>query len=101
MRCHKWKEFESRAREMFAKLPEQTKFVIKQTTKTADDTSGESKRKVVVLLRVTNGQETISFETHERFYVKRITSLVHWFTVKMVSLGDFKDAASLKDRLVR
>jgi hypothetical protein len=86
---------------MFAKLPEQTKFVIKQTTKTTGDSTGESKRKVVVLLRVTNGQDTISFETHERFFVKRITSLVHWFTVKMVSLGESQDSASLKDRLAR
>lgn len=101
VRIHEWKSFESQAREIFAKAPERSRFTVKQTTKSTETENSVQKRKAVVLLRVTNGAETITFETTERFHVKRITSLVHWFTAKMVSLDNVTDKIALKERLPR
>jgi hypothetical protein len=101
VRIHEWKSFESQAREIFAQAPERSRFTVKQTTKSVQTESSVPKRKEVVLLRVTNGAETITFETTERFYVKRITALVHWFTAKMVSLDNVTEQMALKERLPR
>ena len=101
VRVHEWKAFESQARELFAKAPERSRFTVKQSTKTTEGENVVPKRKTLVLLRVTNGSETITFETTERFYVKRITSLVQWFTAKMVSLDHVTEQSALKERLPR
>ena len=100
VRIHEWKEFEAKAREMFAKSPTGTRFSINQKTCTIEK-EGVPKKKVCVKLKVTDGPQTITFETVERLYVKRISVLMQWFTVKISSLDEGATESALKQRLER
>lgn len=104
VRIHKWKEFENQCRDIFAKNPDSTRFSIKQTTSTAEiEQDAQPKKKVVVVLKVTDDKQTITYETPERFYIKRISALMKWFTVKMASapVEDIRDETALKKPLPR
>lgn len=83
-RIHEWKLFEQQAREIFAKNPDACRFSLKQSTRTSDK-DGEPRQRITVILRVTDDKTTITYETNERFAVKRMSSLMRWFTVKMAS----------------
>lgn len=100
VRVHEWKVFENRARDLFAKNPESTRFSIKHNTSTVEK---ESKKKVSVVLKVTDDKQTITYETCERFSVKRISALIKWFTIKMAStpVDSLTDENSLKQLLPR
>ena len=97
-----WKEFERQARELFANSPDATRFAIKQTTKTKEK-EGVMKKKVAVVIKVTDNKQTISYETTERFAAKRIAALMQWFTVKMASTTEeqLADPQALKQVLKR
>ena len=98
VRKHEWKDFERSARELFAKNPACTRFSLKHTSKTISETQ----KKQTVVLKVTNNIETITYETNERFGVKRISALTRWLTIRMASTSpeQVKDEASLKQKLV-
>jgi hypothetical protein len=100
VRVHEWKEFELSAREMFAKSPTTTRFSVNQKTKSVEK-DGVPKKKVSVTLKVTDGPKTISYETTERFYLKRISTLMQWFTVRMSTVEDLTAENVLKQRLSR
>ena len=100
VRIHDWKEFETQSREIFAKNPAGAKFSVNNKTKTTEK-DGVPKKKVNAILKVTNGAKTITFRTSERFYVKRVTALMQWFTAKMATDEDLTDEASLKKRIPR
>ena len=102
MRVQEWKEFERKARDLFASSPDATRFSIKQTTKTKEK-DGVMKKKVAVLIKVTDNKETISYETTERFAAKRIATLMQWFTVRMASTTEeqLADPHTLKQALIR
>ncbi len=97
VRIHEWKEFDRKSRDLFARDPENTRYVIKQNTK-VDEKEGVPKKKVIVCLRVTNDKEVFTFETSERFNVKRIARLTRWFVIRMSSTPDenLKDQAGLR-----
>lgn len=100
-RIHKWSRFEEEARGIFAKSPNNTRYSMKQRTKTTEDEDGKIRKKVCVILRVTDDVKTVTFETTERHSIKRISSLMKWFCVKMVSVGEdeLKEESSIKARL--
>ena len=98
-RIHKWKDFETRSRDLFAKNPDSTRFSIKQTTSSVEK-DGIPKKKVTVVLRVTDDKETLTYHTSERFSAKRIAALMKWFTVKMAS-APVLDQTALKQPLSR
>ena len=100
VRIHDWKEFDRKARDLFARDPQRTRYVIKQNTKTSEE-DGVPKRKVLVTLRVTNDKESMSFETTERFNVKRIARLTRWFVIRMSSTSEeqLKDINGLRARI--
>ena len=94
VRVHEWKDFDWKSRDLFARDPENTRYVIKQDTKVTEK-DGVPKKKVIVSLRVTNDKEAFTFETVERFNVKRISRLTRWFVIRMSSTSD----EQLKDRI--
>lgn len=100
VRVHEWKVFENQARDLFAKNPDNTRFSIKHNTSTVEN---DSKKKVSVVLKVTDDKQTITYETCERFSVKRISALMKWFTIKMAStpIESLTDENSLKQLLPR
>ena len=100
VRIQEWKKFEMQARTIFAKSPDTTRFSIKHTTTSAEK-DGIPKKKVNAVIKVTDDKETITYETTERFAVKRISTLMKWFTVKMASTTEeeLKDVPALKQRL--
>ena len=100
VRVHEWKEFESKTRDMFAKNPLGTRFTVNQKTKTSEK-DGVPKKKVCVTLRVTDGASTLTFETNERFYVKRISTITQWFVVRMASSEDLTAENALRQTLSR
>jgi hypothetical protein len=101
VRIHDWKEFDRSARDIFAHDPENTRFVIKQAT-TSTEKEGIVKKKVTVTLRVTDDKKTITFETTERCFVKRIGRLTRWFAVRMASTAEdlAKGESSIKAKLM-
>jgi hypothetical protein len=100
-RIHKWSEFDDRARTIFANRPDSTRFSIKQTTRTREDKEGNIKKKVCVILKVTNDVDTVSYHTTERNSNTRISALMKWFSVKMISTSydELKDETGLKAKL--
>ncbi len=100
VRVHGWKEFENTAREMFSKRPTTTRLSVNQKV-TTHAKDGIPRRKALVTLKVTDGAQTINYETTERFYVKRVTSLLQWFTVKMSATDDLSNPGGLKQKLNR
>ena len=100
VRVHEWKEFDRKSRDLFAKDPQNTRYVIKQNTKTSE-VDGVPKKKLVVSLRVTNDKEVLTFETTERFNVKRIARLTRWFVIRMSCTPDehLKDQTALRARI--
>jgi hypothetical protein len=100
VRIHEWKEFENSARDMFSKKPTATKFSVSNKAKTTEK-DGIPKKKVVATLKVTDGAKVVTFETNERFYAKRVTALMQWFTAKMATDEDLTAEASLKQQVPR
>ena len=100
VRLHEWKEFESNARDMFAKSPNSTRFSMTQKTKTIEK-DGMPKKKVRVVLKVTDGSKTVTYETNERFYVKRISTITQWFVVRMATVENSTPENVLKQPLSR
>jgi hypothetical protein len=100
VRIHDWKEFDRKSRDLFARDPQSTRYVIKQNTATAEK-DGVPKKKIIVTLRVTNDKEVFTFETAERFNVKRIARLTRWFVIRMSSTTDdqLKDQTALRSRI--
>lgn len=100
-RIHEWKLFEQQAREIFAKNPDACRFSLKQSTRT-NDKDGVPRKRIIVILRVTDDKRTITYETNERFAVKRMSSLMRWFTVKMAStpVEAIRDETSLLQKLI-
>ena len=101
VRIHEWKTFENRARDVFAKNPLKTRYSFKHNVKSAE-TDGVLKKKVVVVIKVTDDTETITYKTNEKAVVKRLTKLNKWFAVKMSTTEEeqLKEEAVLKARLI-
>jgi hypothetical protein len=100
VRIHDWKEFDRKSRDLFARDPQNTRYVIKQNTKTKEE-DGIPKKRVVVILRVTNDRETVTFRTSERVNVKRIAHLTRWFVIRMSSTSEelLRDVTALRARI--
>jgi hypothetical protein len=100
VRIHEWKEFDRKSRDLFARDPQNTRYVIKQNTTTKED-NGIPKKKIILTLRVTNDREALTFETSERVQLKRVANLTRWFVIRMSSTSEeqLKDAAALRARI--
>ena len=66
-----------------------------------EDKDGNVKKKVCVILKVTNDVDTVSYHTTERNSNTRISALMKWFSVKMISTSydELKDETCLKAKL--
>ena len=100
-RIHEWKSFENSARDMFAKNPENTRYSFKHFVNTVDK-DGVVKRKVAVVIKVTDNVKVISYETNERMVMKRLARLTKWFAVKMATTEEdqLKDEVALRAKLI-